>query len=323
MSNKILTVFVLTYNRSEYLRITVSSILNQTYSNFNLVILDNCSTDDTEKVVNGFADPRIHYIKHKENIGGIRNIIYALNNCDTEYCVVFHDDDVMLPDFLKKELDILDNNSDVNIVSCNAFLIDDKGNNIGAIFPPKKNNGFTVWQTDLINNYISNSKTLVFPTIMYRMKPIRNNNISPYEEAGPGCDVVFYNEILSYGGKACELSECLIKYRIHKGQDTKAVNLFNQLKMFTFMKEHKYFAAVLETEKRYMPRVYKRNVNRIIRELIKQNINKEKAFLVLKEYNNCWNHSWFDECFSSIKIHITSLLPLPLIRFVIRLRGFK
>ena len=76
-----ITAFIVTYNRVEYLKKAIDSVLNQTCRDFELIILDNCSTDGTEEYVKSLNDDRITYIRHEKNIGGGGNIAYAFAHC--------------------------------------------------------------------------------------------------------------------------------------------------------------------------------------------------------------------------------------------------
>ena len=293
MINNKLSVFIVTYNRCNYLKETIISILNQTYEYFDLIILDNHSDDETGVVVKSFDDPRIHYICHNNNIGGIGNIRYAFEHCNTEFCVVFHDDDIMCPTLLEKEIDVLERNKDIDFVSTNAYLIDSNGNDLGRKMLPTKDDcqDHIFFERDLIVHYLESSRYLVFPTLMYRMDIIRNHNIHPHEEAGPGCDVLFYNEILHWGGRACELQDCLIKYRIHPEQDTQQSLLHIDLDMFDYMRRDLYFSDVLISQKRLIPGVYKRNAKHSIVMMIKGKITYNEAKCYMDKYAECWEHS--------------------------------
>ena len=59
-----ITVFIVTYNRENYLKLAIESILKQTYSNFTVIVLDNYSSDGTEQMINSIKDDRLLYIKH-------------------------------------------------------------------------------------------------------------------------------------------------------------------------------------------------------------------------------------------------------------------
>lgn len=90
------SVCLLTYNRAKYLKQAIQSVLDQEFTDFELIIADNASTDETERVVRGFSDERLIYHRHPTNIGGIRNWNYAVRQARGKYVTVFHDDDLLL-----------------------------------------------------------------------------------------------------------------------------------------------------------------------------------------------------------------------------------
>ena len=100
-----LCIYITTYNRVQYLKLAIDSILNQSYDNFTLIILDNCSTDGTYEYVLSLKDSRVKYIRHSQNIGGGANINYAFKNCTSEYFCVFHDDDILNEKIIEKEIE--------------------------------------------------------------------------------------------------------------------------------------------------------------------------------------------------------------------------
>src|SRR5438105_381993 len=110
MSEPQVTVIIPTYNRSWGLRRAVESVLAQTYRQFQLMIVDDCSSDDTAAVVNTFADPRISYVRQAHNVGLSRNWGDGLRRCRTPYVCFLMDDDYYDPDFLKNRVTLLDAN---------------------------------------------------------------------------------------------------------------------------------------------------------------------------------------------------------------------
>jgi len=96
-----ITVFIPTYNRAHLLPRAINSVLNQTYKNFELIIVDDGSTDNTEEVVKSFSDNRIIYHKHKENRGVLaaRNTGWDLTK--GKYYCALGDDDELLPHALE------------------------------------------------------------------------------------------------------------------------------------------------------------------------------------------------------------------------------
>jgi glycosyltransferase involved in cell wall biosynthesis len=95
------TVTTVTYNRAHLLPRAIKSVLNQTYRNFELIIVDDGSTDDTESVCRSFGDPRIKYHRHQHNKGvlGARNT--ALDLASGDYIASLDDDDELVPQALQ------------------------------------------------------------------------------------------------------------------------------------------------------------------------------------------------------------------------------
>lgn len=104
------TVFIPTFNRAEMLRECVASILAQTYRDFQLVILDNASTDSTSVVAQSFDDPRVEYVHYAENTGMLGNQKRCLARLDTEYGLIIADDDLAYPRLLQATVQALDEN---------------------------------------------------------------------------------------------------------------------------------------------------------------------------------------------------------------------
>ena len=108
------TIYILAYNRPEYLCQCLNSISAQTHSNFKVVVLDNASQADLKAVTKSFADLNIDYIRHPKNLGSTGNIKYAWQQPkDTEFFMMFHDDDLLRPGFLQIGLGALGKNDDV------------------------------------------------------------------------------------------------------------------------------------------------------------------------------------------------------------------
>lgn len=96
------TVAVPTFNRAEFLKESVTAILNQSFEDFELLIADNHSEDNTAKVVASFDDPRIRYCCHDENRGALGNFLFISTEAKGEFLVINQDDDLIHRDFLKR-----------------------------------------------------------------------------------------------------------------------------------------------------------------------------------------------------------------------------
>jgi glycosyltransferase involved in cell wall biosynthesis len=123
----LVSAIIPTYNRSELVMRAVQSVLNQTYSNIEVIVVDDASTDDTHERLAVFSD-RIHYvlIPHQAKAGGpARNVGIEASRGD--YLAFLDSDDEWLPDKIAKQVAVLDN-PDIHVVYCDAVYLDDDGN---------------------------------------------------------------------------------------------------------------------------------------------------------------------------------------------------
>ena len=126
--SKLVTIGIPTYNRADrFLRQALESAIGQTYPNLEIIVSDNCSSDNTEAVVKDYDDPRIKYIKHSKNIGPLGNSNFCLNQAKGEYFLQLHDDDVIDPDFIETCMRAEDASPNVGVIRTGVRIIDDNG----------------------------------------------------------------------------------------------------------------------------------------------------------------------------------------------------
>jgi len=130
--NPLVSIAIPTYNRADsYLKEALQSVLNQTYQNFELIVSDNCSSDDTELVVKNFRDNRIRYFKQTENIGQNNNCNFCLAQARGKYFMLLYDDDLIDPDFLEVCTNAIPADRDVGAVLTGVREINEKGKILG------------------------------------------------------------------------------------------------------------------------------------------------------------------------------------------------
>ena len=127
MSTSRVTVVIPTYNRAELLRGAIESVLSQTYGDFTLVVADNASTDETQEVVQGYADERLSYVRRPENVGLFRNFQDSLRRVDSDYALLLCDDDELRPEFLAATAGVLDQQPRAGVVHSAFDVIDEQG----------------------------------------------------------------------------------------------------------------------------------------------------------------------------------------------------
>lgn len=140
----LVSVLMPNYNCEKYLSEAIESILNQTYKNFEFIILDDCSTDNSWNIIQKYAkkDKRIRAFKNEKNLKIVktRNKLFSLISNESKYTAIFDSDDISLPQRFEKQVLFLENNSDYGIVGSNLLIIDEKSNGIGKrSYKPKFN----------------------------------------------------------------------------------------------------------------------------------------------------------------------------------------
>src|ERR1043166_2194497 len=123
----LVSVVIPTFNRPSYLREAIASALRQTYSNFEVLVCDNASTDETRQVVESFSDPRLRYRRHSRNVGPTENVIGGCRETRGEFIANLHDDDVWEPSFLEKLVPVLRENPSAAIAFSDHYIINASG----------------------------------------------------------------------------------------------------------------------------------------------------------------------------------------------------
>src|SRR5699024_310181 len=164
-----LTIGLPVYNAAEFLEDCICSILNQTYTDFYLIILDDGSTDNSLTIIEQFNDPRIKLVKDGKNKGLIERLNQLGRLCDTKYLARMDADDIMHYDRLKIQMKILRDNPDIDVLGSNVFSIDKDNNIRGARSHFNGNEELR----------INKVKSFVHPSIVGKSKWFENN---PYNK---------------------------------------------------------------------------------------------------------------------------------------------
>lgn len=121
------TIFIPTYNRAPLLRTCLGSVLSQDYPDFQVVVLDDASSDDTQAVVHSFKDSRVTCLGNDVNLGLVGNWMRALELNASQYFTILPDDDVMLPGFIRLSVTALDGHPDAAFSTGLTEYIDAEG----------------------------------------------------------------------------------------------------------------------------------------------------------------------------------------------------
>ncbi|HBF34746.1 TPA: glycosyl hydrolase, partial [Candidatus Sumerlaeota bacterium] len=203
------------YNCEDYLSQAIESVLAQTFSDFELIVLDNCSTDNTLAIAQSFSDPRIRIQTSPSNIGAEGNFNRALKEATGKYIKLLCADDFLYPDCLAKQVAALENDPDVVLVNSSRQVVDAQnkrlltrgfpgctGRKSGKSFPSQ-----TIrWGTNLIGEPSS---------VLFRSDAAQKtgcfNGIQPYF-----IDLDFWLRLLQHGDLIV-LKEPLCAFRVTAG----------------------------------------------------------------------------------------------------------
>jgi glycosyltransferase involved in cell wall biosynthesis len=126
------SVIIPCYNYADYLKICLQSVLAQTFQDFEIIVVDDSSTDHTPEVVKEFRDSRLRYVRHEKNLGPATAQNTGIKLACGEYIAAIGADDLMKPNNLAIKVAILERYPEVGLVHSNAEIIDEIGRVIGT-----------------------------------------------------------------------------------------------------------------------------------------------------------------------------------------------
>jgi glycosyltransferase involved in cell wall biosynthesis len=204
-NNPRVTVLMPAYNAGKYIRDAITSVLAQTFTDFELLIVNDGSKDDTVKIIQSFNDPRIVLIS-QENKGIAAALNLGLLNARAPYIARFDADDICLPNRLKTQYDFITAYPDYSVIGSAVEYMDAEGHHI-----------FTHHPEGHLNEEIQQLKYSVCPfihsSVFYKKETVINNG-GYSEHAYTYEDHFLWVNILK-NEKACNLSPALIKVRLN------------------------------------------------------------------------------------------------------------
>ena len=191
--------------QEEHLRQAIESVLNQTYTDFEFLILDDCPDDTREDIVKSYQDKRIKYSQNEKNLGITPSRNKLIDMAQGEYLAVFDHDDISLPERFAKQVAYLDANKDVGVVSSWVKI----GKRISK----------TPINDAEIKRALMRQCALTHPASMIRKSVLLDNKICYEEIFSPAEDYALWCRLIPHTNFH-NIDEVLFHYRNHSGNTT-------------------------------------------------------------------------------------------------------
>ncbi len=212
------TVLMPVYNADPYIREAIDSVLTQSYTNFELLIINDGSTDNSLQIIKSYNDARIRLVENEGNLGLIETLNKGLNLAQGEYIARMDADDISMPTRLEKQVEFLDQHQEVAVLATTLVLINEDGKDQGYWL-----DDYNCKTIEQIKHTLPKINCIGHPTVMMKSSVAK---LAGYNEH------FLYNEdwglwltLLSDGHVIAKLDSPLLYYRIHSKRITSQSNL--------------------------------------------------------------------------------------------------
>ena len=201
MINKLVSIIMPTYNCAKFIEKTIESVLAQTYKNWELIIVDDCSKDNTEEIVKRFKDDRIKYNRLEKNSGAAVARTEAMRLAAGSYMAFLDSDDLWKENKLENQIKFMQDNK-YNF-TCTAYeQIDEQGNKVGKVIQTKKKANYN---RILLDCPVGNS------TVMYNVDNLGKFEVPNIRKRN---DDALWLQIIKKEKYIYGMQEILMEYRI-------------------------------------------------------------------------------------------------------------
>lgn len=285
-----ISVVVPYYNDINFFKDCIDSILNQSFSNFELILLNHASTDGCAELAASYKDPRIKHIHFERNYGAGGGLLMEefLNVATGKYYKPFCADDVMHADCLKNLYEYLENNPSVDVVFGDMRFVDDRLN------PSTK----TWWNTrsfkdinlsniEILSYYLKGFSILPYPAAMCRTEVLRKITLDKILHAQ--FDMTIWVQLLINMRTIKCLPIEVCSYRIHSDQASSFArkNVVFNSSMFESIFYASYFINI-----KSVPMVKELLSNDTYAQLLNEDEEELISFVMARHYLHCPNHSY-------------------------------
>lgn len=212
MNKPLVSVLMPCYNVEKYVEESMNSILNQTYTNLQIVAINDCSTDNTGRILNKLAeqDSRILVVENQENLKLIKTLNKGIALCDGEFIARMDADDISLPTRIEKEVEFLQQYTDHDIVSTLFWAFRSEK-------PNKRYLHHSPLRDKELRAYMLFKSGICHPAVMIRKRVFTELGLKFEPEYLHVEDYALWSEAI-YKTKIANINEPLLRYRVHESQ---------------------------------------------------------------------------------------------------------
>lgn len=208
------SVLVPVYNAAPFIAATIQAVLNQSMNDFELILLNDASTDNSEEIINSFNDKRIVYARNEQNLGisATRNKLVSMARGD--YIAVLDHDDICLPQRLETQVRFLKENPQIAMIGSWFELFSPADT---PVWKRLVVNMGWVWCQPLFPDFKDawRGNVLMHPTAMYRRALFQKHSIRYNPDYTPAEDYDLVCQALEAGLKLANIPQVLLKYNLH------------------------------------------------------------------------------------------------------------
>jgi glycosyltransferase involved in cell wall biosynthesis len=231
MNQPLVTIILPAYNGGKWIKEAIKSALAQIFSDFELIVIDDCSKDNTKEIVLGMAkdDKRIIYIKNDTNMGLARTLNLGLAAAKGKYAARLDQDDEWIDkDKLKKQVEFLEENPDHVLIGTGVIMIDNSGAEISRFLMP---------ETDAqIRAKLLRANCFVHTSVVFRVKSAQDIGGYSAEKMSEDHDLWLR---LGHVGKFANLQEYCVQYLFHPAGLNSQNKILRLKQNLMFAREHK------------------------------------------------------------------------------------
>jgi len=221
----LVSVCIPMYNSEKTIAKTIESILAQTYTNFELIVVDNASTDSSVEIVKTFQNPRVSLIEYHNHLPSAElNWDRCFYHAKGEYMAIFHADDIYLPNMIERQVETFRKYSSVVGVFTSGNIINDNDEITGEFrLPENIKGGYPYTYPELLNAFLLHTDFLPTPTAMLKREVYTKCSPFRYDEFKSASDMDIWLRASRFGTLVI-LDEKLFNYRVSKQQWSNKLN---------------------------------------------------------------------------------------------------